>query len=77
MRIMSRISAALALGAMFSVATQAQAADAALIEAAKKEGTVVWYASAVANQLARPLAAAFEKKYPGIKVQLVLSLIHI
>ena len=49
----------------------AQAADPALVEAAKKEGTVVWYASVIANQLARPMVAAFEKKYPGIKVQLV------
>jgi ABC-type Fe3+ transport system substrate-binding protein len=42
-----------------------------LVAAATGEGVVVWYASLVANQLARPMAAAFEKKYPGIKVQLV------
>lgn len=50
---------------------RARAADPALIEAAKKEGQVIWYTSFVENQLARPLAAAFEKKYPGIKVQIV------
>ncbi|NDA45898.1 MAG: extracellular solute-binding protein [Alphaproteobacteria bacterium] len=49
----------------------AQAADQALIDAAKKEGKVVWYTSFVENQLARPLAAAFEKKYPGVKVEIV------
>ncbi|MBF9233862.1 ABC transporter substrate-binding protein [Microvirga alba] len=42
-----------------------------MIEAARKEGVVVWYASVVVNQLSRPMIAAFEKKYPGIKVQLV------
>jgi iron(III) transport system substrate-binding protein len=48
-----------------------RAANATLVEAAKKEGTVVWYTSFVENQLARPVAQAFEKKYPGIKVQVV------
>src|SRR4029078_8660666 len=48
-----------------------EAGDEALIAAAKKEGQVVWYTSFVENQLARPLAAAFEKKYPGVKVQIV------
>jgi iron(III) transport system substrate-binding protein len=49
-------------------ATAAQAADAALIEAAKKEGEVVWYSTQIVNQLVRPIATAFEKKY-GIKVR--------
>ena len=47
--------------------TTARAADAALIEAAKKEGRVVWYTTLLMNQLGGPLAEAFEKKY-GIKV---------
>jgi ABC-type Fe3+ transport system substrate-binding protein len=46
----------------------AQAADAALIEAAKKEGEVIWYSTQIVNQLVRPIATAFEKKY-GIKVR--------
>ena len=46
----------------------ARAADAALIEAAKKEGKVVWYTTLLINQLGGPLADAFEKKY-GIKVE--------
>lgn len=48
----------------------ARAADQALIDAAKKEGEVVWYTTVIINQLVRPLAANFEKKY-GIKVQYV------
>lgn len=48
----------------------ALAADAALIEAARKEGRVVWYTAQIINQLARPVADAFEKKY-GVKVDAV------
>ena len=47
----------------------ALAADAALIDAAKKEGKVVWYTTLIVNQAIRPLKDAFEKKYPGIELQ--------
>lgn len=46
----------------------ARAADPALVEAARKEGRVVWYTTLLINQLGGPLAQAFEKKY-GIKVE--------
>jgi ABC-type Fe3+ transport system substrate-binding protein len=52
------------------VAMQAQAADQALIDAAKKEGAVTWYTTLVVDQIVRPAAAAFERKY-GIKVDYV------
>jgi ABC-type Fe3+ transport system substrate-binding protein len=48
----------------------AHAADQAMIDAAKKEGQVVWYTTQIIDQFARPAAAAFEKKY-GIKVAYV------
>lgn len=48
-------------------AGSAQAADEALISAAKKEGQVVWYTTQIVSQFARPAAEAFQKKY-GIKV---------
>jgi iron(III) transport system substrate-binding protein len=48
----------------------ARAAEPALIEAAKKEGAVVWYTTQIVDQFARPAAAAFEKLYPGIRVTL-------
>src|SRR5882724_1090100 len=51
-------------------AFSAQAADAALIAAAKKEGTVVWYTTQIVDQVARPAAQTFEKLYPGMKVTL-------
>ncbi len=37
--------------------------------AAQKEGQVVWYSTLIVNQIVRPMAEAFEAKYPGIKVQ--------
>ena len=51
------------------VAPCAQAADGPLYEAAKKEGSVVWYTSLIVNQAVRPLVEAFEKKYPGVTVK--------
>ena len=48
----------------------AQAEDPALIAAAKREGTIVWYTTQIVDQFARPAAAAFEKLYPGIRVTL-------
>lgn len=45
-------------------------ADATVLEAAKKERVVTWYTGFIVNQMAKPLADAFEAKYPGLKVQL-------
>ena len=61
--------AVIALAAALSCVSivPAPAADQALIDAAKKEGSVTWYTSLIVDQIARPAAAAFEKKY-GIKV---------
>lgn len=49
-------------------AGHAFAIDPAVVAAAKKEGQVVWYSTQIISQLVRPITAAFEKKYPGIKV---------
>jgi ABC-type Fe3+ transport system substrate-binding protein len=49
-------------------AAPGHAADQATIDAAKKEGEAVWYTTLIVDQLARPMVAGFEKKYPGIKV---------
>ena len=48
----------------------ALSADAKLIAAAKKEGTVTWYTTLILNQLGRPMATAFKKKY-GINVNII------
>jgi ABC-type Fe3+ transport system substrate-binding protein len=63
------IACALAASLATLATSVAQAADAALIAAAKKEGEVNWYSTQIISQLVRPVTAAFEKKYPGIKVR--------
>jgi iron(III) transport system substrate-binding protein len=66
-------SSALAAGAAFSTrvlsaAPPASTVTPALIEAAKKEGKVVWYTS-VDLPLAEKVAKAFEAKFPGVAVR--------
>ncbi len=39
-----------------------------LIEGAKKEGQVTYYSAMIVNQALRPLTAAFQKKYPFIRM---------
>ncbi len=51
---------------------RAAAQDADLVAAAKKEGSVNWYSALTIDQIVRPAAEAFEKKY-GIKVNYVRS----
>ena len=68
-RDLLKSSAAFSLAAFAAparaAAPPAQAITPALIEAAKKEGTVVWYTSADL-QLATLVGKAFEQKFPGI-----------
>ncbi len=59
-----------AFAASFLVCSGAQAADQALIDAAKKEGQVTWYTTQIVNQLVGPLSKAFETKY-GVKVNYI------
>ena len=61
---------ALALAVVLSWCAAPQAADEALVAAARKEGRVVWYTTLIVDQFVRPLADAFEKKY-GVKVEYV------
>ncbi len=51
-------------------AAAARAADAALIEAAKKEREISWYTVQTIPQIVLPLVAAFEKKY-AVKVNYI------
>ena len=70
-------TSALAAGSMFSTqvlsaAPPASAVTPALVEAAKKEGKVVWYTS-VDLPLAEKIGKSFEAKYPGIAVRVERS----
>jgi iron(III) transport system substrate-binding protein len=66
-------SAALALGTVFATPARAEAPPAEaitpqLIEAAKKEGKVVWY-TAIDLAVAERISGAFKQKFPGVEVQ--------
>ena len=66
-----RASARLAIWlACVALPFSAQAADDALIAAAKKEGRATWYTTQIINQFVMPAAEAFEKKY-GVHVDYV------
>lgn len=58
-----------AASALADAPSMARAADAALYQAARQEGEVVWYTALIVTQAVRPLIAAFNKKYPGINVR--------
>jgi ABC-type Fe3+ transport system substrate-binding protein len=58
-----------AVGALTCATSRGHAADAALYQAAKQEGEVVWYTALIVTQAVRPLIEAFNKKYPGIGVR--------
>src|ERR1700716_486171 len=68
---MKRIAFGLiSLSSLLASAFPAFAADAALVEAAKKEGRVTWYTVQIVDQIVRPIVSGFERKY-GIHVDFV------
>src|SRR3954463_5304417 len=69
LRLLSSVFALLALATpALAAAPAATSVTPDLLEAAKKEGTVVFYTS-IELQTAEKLAKAFEAAYPGLKVQ--------
>jgi ABC-type Fe3+ transport system substrate-binding protein len=71
MRIWSGVLGSFTVAAMaLSGVASTQAADAALIEAAKKEGSAVWYTTQIIDPLVLAVAAGFQKKY-GVKLDYV------
>jgi len=58
-----------AICASLTLSATAASADSKLYEAAKKEGQITWYTTLIVKQAVRPIVAAFEKKYPGIKIR--------
>ncbi len=70
--LLSRLAAGLlSLGLIGAASAQSfPMNEAQLYEAAKKEGKLVWYESAPLEAM-KAVAAEFEKKYPGIKVEVL------
>jgi iron(III) transport system substrate-binding protein len=62
----------LSLSNFLALSCTALAADAALVQAAKKEGRVTWYTVQIADQIVRPIISRFEQKY-GVHVDFVRS----
>ena len=71
MRIAKLLITGVTVGAFALLATSGalRAADQATIDAAKKEGKVVWYTGLVLTEAAKPLIEAFKAKYPGVDVE--------
>jgi hypothetical protein len=45
--------------------------DAALVEAARKEGQALWYTTLIVDQIVRPLIRAFQAQVPGVEIKFV------
>ena len=60
-----------ALGAAALLSRQAHADEAALLEAARKEGTLTWYIAQVDGETAEVMGKAFTKRYPGVQVSVI------
>jgi iron(III) transport system substrate-binding protein len=45
--------------------------DGALVEAARKEGQLLWYTTLIVDQIVRPLIRAFQAQVPGVEVKFV------
>ncbi len=66
---MRRLLLGLALTVLLAGRVQPSDFDPALVAAAQKEGQLVWYSTLIVNQIVRPMAEAFQKKFPGINMQ--------
>ena len=68
----SALAASAAFATRVAAAPPAEAVTQALIDAATKEGKIVWYTS-IDLPLAEKIAKSFEAKYPGIAVRVERS----
>ena len=68
-----RLFPVLLVCALLVAAKPARAQDSALVQAAGREGHVVWYTVAGESQ---QLAQEFERRYPSIKVEVVRSTVY-
>ena len=72
MTIRTRLLGVAIAAALFALPLRPASADmAALYEAAKKDGELTWYIAHYTTQQAEESGRAFEKKYPGVKVNVV------
>ena len=60
-----------ALGGAALMPRHARADEAALLDAARKEGTLTWYIAQVDGETAELMGRAFTAHYPGVKVSVI------
>src|SRR6201995_1734434 len=60
-----------ALGSAALLPRRAAADEAALLEGARKEGTLTWYIAQVDGETAEVMGKAFTARYPGVKVSVI------
>ena len=69
------LAAVFALGvaaaALPACAAELYQPDPKLVEAARKEGQVLWYTTLIVDQIVRPLIKAFQAQVPGVEVKFV------
>ena len=75
LRCCRAIPVALAMAATMAFgpacAGEAYRPDPKLVEAAKKEGQVLWYTTLIVDQIVRPLIKSFQQQVPGIEVKFI------
>src|ERR1700727_3958988 len=60
-----------ALGGAALLPRHAAADEAALLDGARKEGTLTWYIAQVDGETAELMGRAFTAQYPGVKVSVI------
>ncbi len=70
----SRRSVTTGLGALLAASLlpcPSRADEAALLDGARKEGTLTWYIAQVDGETAEDMGRAFTRQYPGVKVAVI------
>jgi ABC-type Fe3+ transport system substrate-binding protein len=65
------VAATIATASASALATEAYRPDPKLVEAARKEGQLLWYTTLIVDQIVRPLIRGFQKEVAGIDVKFV------
>jgi iron(III) transport system substrate-binding protein len=65
------LAALLLLNLLPARAAEPYRPDAALVEAARKEGQALWYTTLIVDQIVRPLIRAFQAQVPGVEIKFV------
>src|SRR5215510_10069097 len=65
------LAAVLAVAFVPAHAAEPYRPDAALLEAARKEGQALWYTTLIVDQIVRPLMRAFQAQVPGVEVKFI------